>query len=111
MSSSTAIPDAADIFEVQQDSEWQIAIWKASDTGGMAIYHHRGCGPCSMYATHLMAAFNDSNIKLPKRVLGEAIEKAWLSLFHDIEDMEEERWQHCLHLLKDNVSELKDSLA
>ena len=65
-----------------------MARWKAN-TSGTAIYHHRGYNPCAMYAAHLMAEFNDSSIKLPKKIVGEAIEKARPLLFHDVEDMEE----------------------
>ena len=72
------IIDAANFFEVQQDSEWQMARWKADTLGGMAIHHRRGYDPCTMYATHLMAVFNDSSIRLPKKVVGEAIERPGL---------------------------------
>ena len=109
-SSSIAAADTADFFEVQQDSKWKIARWKADTLGGMAIYHHRGYDPCAMYATHLMAAFNNGSIRLPKKVVGEAIEKAWPSLFCNIEDVEEKRWQHCMRTLKnDNI--IRDSLT
>ena len=83
-SSSMAAADATDFFKVQQDSKWQMARWKANTLGGTAIYHHRGYDPCATYATHLMVAFNDSSIRLLKKVVGEAIEKAWPLLFHDI---------------------------
>jgi len=111
MSSLMAAADTADFLEVQQDSEWQMARWKADTLGGMAIHHCRGCDPCTTYAAHLMAAFNDGSIRLPKKVVGKAIEKAWLSLFHDIEDMEEKRWQHCMRMLKDDNIELRDFLT
>ena len=62
------------------------------------------------HATHLMAAFKDGSIKLSKRVVGEAIEKAWPSLFHDVEDTEEKQWQHCMHMLEDKNVELRDSI-
>ena len=86
---SAATVNTADFFEVQQDSKWQMARWKANASGGTAIYHCRGCDPCMTYATHLMAVVKDGSIRLPKRVVGEAIEKAWPSLFHDVEDVEE----------------------
>ena len=66
-----------------------MAKWKANTASGMAIYHHRGCDPCATYAAHFMAAFKDGNVKLLKRVVGKAIEKALPLLFHDVEDAEE----------------------
>jgi len=63
------------------------------------------------YTAHLMAPFNTGSIKLLKRVIGKVIEKAWLPLFHDIEDMEEKQWQHRMQSLEEEIADLKDSLT
>ena len=53
-----------------------------------------------LWNIHLMAVFNDGSIKLLKRVIGKAIEKAWLKIFHNTEDTEEKQWQHCMQSLE-----------
>jgi len=91
-STTTVAPlaDAADIFEVQKDSEWQMMGWHVDNVGGVAIYHRRGCTTCSTYAAYLMAAYGKGTVRLMNRQIGEAVETAWPSVICDIDDMVEE---------------------
>ena len=70
------ITDAVDIFESKQDSEWQMTGWHVGTIGGAAIYHRRGCPTCGTYAAHLMAVYEKDAVKLPKKVIGQAINMA-----------------------------------
>ena len=64
--------------------------WYVGTAGGATIYHQRGCPTCSTYAAHLMAAYEEDTVKLPKRVIGLAINMAWPDFVHDINDAADE---------------------
>ena len=85
------ITDTADIFESKWDSEWQMMGWHVGTTGGAAIYHRRGCPTCSTYTAHLMAAYEKDTVKLPKKVIGQAINMAWPDFVNDINNAANEQ--------------------
>ena len=84
------ITDAADIFEVQRDSKGQMTGWHISITGGAAVYHHRGYTMCGIYAAHLMEAYEEGTVRLPNRVIGQAIEMAWPDILCNIDNVVDE---------------------
>ena len=107
-----AVPlaDAADIFEVQRDSKWQMTGWHVDNAGGVAIYHHRGCTMCSTYAAHLMAAYGEGTVWLPNRLVGEVIETAFPSIICDVDDAAEDQWKKHVQSCNREIKDLKDVL-
>jgi molecular chaperone GrpE (heat shock protein) len=57
-----------------------------------------------------MAAYEEEAVKLPKRVIGQAITMAWLGFADDINDAADKRWEQRVRSLEREIKDLKDAL-